>query len=245
MAKNPRRAAGIARRGLTALLAWCLIGIRAAAGALVSGIPSGVRLRLIARSRRTRRLRQAAEADFRARLAQAVAPIPGARIALTVVEDLAVRPRRFEPRIFPYGAPEHEPYALRATLYVSVYAVTDAAPDEVLAALRNAGDVRPNRPSAAYGNGWILDCDRPDQPLPDHHPHSAADPLRPVHHTLVQDPPATSVTALRRATGTILRARAQVTYLTLPRWPLLSRLTPAGRRARHVSIDVAQAGREE
>lgn len=241
MAKSPRRAAGIAGRGLAALLAWCLIEVRAAAGALASGIPSGVRLRLIARSRRSRLLRQAAEADVRARLAQAVAAIPGARVALTVVEDLAVRPRRFVPRIFPYGAPEREPYALRATLYVSVYAVTDAAPDEVLALLRNAGEVHPNHPSPAYGNGWTLDCDRPDQPLPDHHPHCAAPRLRPVHHSLAQDPPGTSVTALRRDAGTALRARTESTYLTLPRWPLLSRLTPAGRRP----IDMAQAGREE
>jgi hypothetical protein len=234
-----REAVGAGRRTAVAGLAWCLVMVRAVAGAVVSGVPAGARLRRAVESPAAGRRRDAAAAELRARLTEAAAAMSGARLGVTVFEDVALAQRRFAPRIFPARG-RRDAAALRATLHATAYFGTDTDPDEVLGKLpAGAPELWRRHGDTVYGPASVVRLDHPDLP-PGPAPGDsgtladrAAGTSRVIRRRTVTEPPDTAVAAVRDrsrpVSRPVLRWSSQVTYLAVPRWPLLRRLAAAPR----------------
>ncbi|NUQ99894.1 MAG: hypothetical protein HOY79_26210 [Streptomyces sp.] len=204
--------------------AWCLLNGSAAIEAAVSGIPVNPRLHLMVRLPRAGRRRRAAEDDLRAQLAAVSAAMPTAELALTVFEDYAVREMRFEAQLFPQYRSSPSGTALRATMYATAYFTAVAEAGEVLRELdTRAFGAWPDRPPHLRRAGLIR-ADEPGRPLRERPLPHRRRTLREIRRHTALEPPGLALSAIRAAHPTVLSWSAQVTYLTVPRWPLLRRL---------------------
>ncbi|WP_327289082.1 hypothetical protein [Streptomyces sp. NBC_01198] len=218
------RSAQAVREKALGLFGLLLIHGRAAWEAAVCGIPSNARLHCTVRSRRIRRDRTRAAAELHERIAAAAAAVPSARMLCVRIDDRALRPARYVPRIDrPPGGPEGP--ALTGTVFAEAYFGTDADPGQVTAELV-AGATGSWRPRAA---SWICEPfaqweqDLPHRPLrwrPGPGPHAVA-VIRRDERTV---PAVWSLADARTQYGTLLRWSSHTRYLTVPRHPWTHRL---------------------
>ncbi|CAG7647430.1 hypothetical protein [Actinacidiphila bryophytorum] len=218
------------RKTALGLLGLLLIHGRAVRDAATCGIPSNARLHLAVRSRQVRRARAAARAELRERVAAVAAAVPSARLLCVRIDDRALRPPRYAPRIGgPPGGPEGP--ALTCTVFAEAYFGTDAAPEQVAAELV-AG------PTGAWrrrGNSWICEpfahweSDLQDRPLRWRRGPSPR-ALAVIRRDERTEPAGWSISDARSRHRTLLRWSSHTGYLTLPRHPWRRALRRADAR---------------